>query len=363
MAGRGGQVSRSGGCVSTRRQMVKLLSDGTIYEAVPQNYVMPMEKRPGNVIPAWEAIPVVDLKGGNPNGEELATVVEQIIDAGKEFGFLQVINHGVPENVINEMMRVAEEFFDMPIEEKLPYYSTDLSKLPRLHTSAPGKEHEEVSYWRDCLKLACYPTENFMHTWPEKPRKFREALLVYTMEVRGVALKLLKLICEGLRLDERYFDGELSGGGLVTSVNHYVPCPDPSITLGVPGHCDPNLITILLQGKVNGLQVLYKENWIGVEPIPRAFVVNFGEQLEIITNGMMKSAEHRAVTNKTASRTTIASFIAPTMDSLISPAPALINEKNPPLYRSFLYKEFFASFITNIGDQEHVAEGFKNKTS
>lgn len=71
--------------------MVKLLSDGTIYEAVPQNYVMPMEKRPGNVIPAWEAIPVVDLKGGNPNGEELATVVEQIIDAGKEFGFLQVL--------------------------------------------------------------------------------------------------------------------------------------------------------------------------------------------------------------------------------------------------------------------------------
>lgn len=85
--------------------------------------------------------------------------------------------------------------------------------------------------------------------------------------------------------------------------------------------------------------------------------------IQIITNGMMKSAEHRAVTNKTASRTTIASFIAPTMDSLISPAPALINEKNPPLYRSFLYKEFFASFITNIGDQEHVAEGFKNKTS
>lgn len=86
---------------------------------------------------------------------------------------VQVINHGVPENVINKMMRVAEEFFDMPIEEKLPYYSTDQSKLPRLHTSVPGKEHGEVSYWRDCLKLACYPTENFMHTWPEKPSKFR----------------------------------------------------------------------------------------------------------------------------------------------------------------------------------------------
>lgn len=47
------------------------------------------------------------------------------------------------------------------------------------------------------------------------------------------------MISEGLGLELGYTDGELSKIQLM-SVNHHIPCPDPSLTLGMPEHCDPN---------------------------------------------------------------------------------------------------------------------------
>jgi len=64
-------------------------------------------------------------------------------------------------------------------------------------------------------------------------------------------------------------------------VHHFLVCPDPSSTLGMDGHCDPNLITIYQQ-QVYGLQILKNEEWIGVEPLPHAFVVNFGLPIMVI---------------------------------------------------------------------------------
>lgn len=109
----------------------------------------------------------------------------------------------------------------------------------------------------------------------------REVLAKFIVEARGVAMKLLKLICEGLGLKEDYFDGDLTGGQVLINVNYYAPCPDPSLTLGLPPHCDRNVITLLLPGTVSGLQIMHKGSWIGVESIRSALVVNFGHQLEV----------------------------------------------------------------------------------
>ena len=92
----------------------------------------------------------------------------------------------------------------------------------------------------------------------------------YTREVRKLALKILELLCEGLRLNPGYFNGGLSENPAII-VHHYPPCPDPSLTLGLTKHRDPSVITILLQQEqVNGLQVLKDGHWIAVHPIPHA---------------------------------------------------------------------------------------------
>ncbi|KAG2655026.1 hypothetical protein PVAP13_1NG555100 [Panicum virgatum] len=151
---------------------------------------------------------------------------------------MQVINHGVPGQVMGQMMSSAEEFFGLPTEEKMLHYSTDSKKLPRFHTSI-GNEQEKLLHWRDCLKLGCYPLEQFRHQWPQKPARLRAALEAHTTAVRAVALRLLRLTAAGLGLDEGHFEGELSAGPVIMNVNHYVACPDPSLTMGLAPHGDP----------------------------------------------------------------------------------------------------------------------------
>jgi isopenicillin N synthase-like dioxygenase len=90
----------------------------------------------------------------------------------------------------------------------------------------------------------------------------------------------MDLISEGIGLQRGYFDNDLTGS-LITSINHYPPCPEPSLTLGLSKHKDPYLITILMQDDICGLQVLKDGKWITVEPLPGAFVVNIGHLMEV----------------------------------------------------------------------------------
>ena len=112
---------------------------------------------------------------------------------------------------------------------------------------------------------------------------FREVVANFTLLTRGLAMELLRLLSEGMGLPLDVFEGDLTRGDVTLDINHYPPCPNPSTTLGLPPHCDQDLMAILLPGQVPGLEVAYKGDWIKVQPVPLAFVVNFGQQLEVVT--------------------------------------------------------------------------------
>ena len=101
------------------------------------------------------------------------------------------------------------------------------------------------------------------------------------VEVRRLAYKILSLISEALGLSAEYLSGNELCGKPVLMVNHYPKCPDPSLTLGLAKHMDPSLVTIVFQGDIAGLQVFKDEQWIGVEPIPHALIVNVGFLLQV----------------------------------------------------------------------------------
>ena len=84
----------------------------------------------------------------------------------------QVKNHGIPEEIVDNMLRIAKEFFQLPEAERLKNYSDDPSKTTRLSTSFNVKT-EKVSNWRDFLRLHCHPLENYVHEWPTNPPSFR----------------------------------------------------------------------------------------------------------------------------------------------------------------------------------------------
>jgi len=91
----------------------------------------------------------------------------------------------------------------------------------------------------------------------------------------------MNLISEGLGLECGYFDNDNLSDSLVIQLNHYPPCPDPSVTLGITKHFDAYLITILQQEDICGLQVLKDGEWIAVDAIPHAFVINIGCALQV----------------------------------------------------------------------------------
>jgi len=103
----------------------------------------------------------------------------------------------------------------------------------------------------------------------------------YCTSVRGLVLRLLEAISESLGLERDCIDKKLGGHGQHMAMNYYPPCPQPELTYGLPAHTDPNLITILLQDHVPGLQVLRNGKWIAVNPIPNTFIVNIGDQMQV----------------------------------------------------------------------------------
>ncbi|ONK63773.1 uncharacterized protein A4U43_C07F18780, partial [Asparagus officinalis] len=134
-------------------------------------------------------------------------------------------------------MEVTKQFFDMPMEDKVVYYSKDFKKVPRLCTSH-GYNNQERQLWRDCLRLVYYGLgDEFMHLYHQKPTTFRDIIVKFVAEVEGLATGILKLISQGLGLGEDYLSRSLlSEGAKRININHYPPCPDPSLTLGISQH-------------------------------------------------------------------------------------------------------------------------------
>ncbi|GFY99580.1 hypothetical protein Acr_13g0009800 [Actinidia rufa] len=241
--------------------MHKLLSNRciTLHSTVPESYILPPERR-SSAVPPCKTIPVIDLRGLNCDRINL---VQQIIKASQEYGFFQLTNHGVSEELMQDVLVVGQGVLDLPVEEKERFYSEDPNQKCRLRTSISYDE-EKVHFWRDNFRHPCHPLEDYIHDWPQNPARYR-----------------------WLGLECGYFGGDLSQVQHINT-NHYPLCPDPSLVLGLPQHGDPYLLTLLNQGHVAGLQVLKDEQWLALEPLPNAFVVNINYMLQIISNGKLK---------------------------------------------------------------------------
>ncbi|KAH7862410.1 hypothetical protein Vadar_004475 [Vaccinium darrowii] len=315
-------------------------------ETVPANYVFSEDKRPGGDIaaPVCKDIPVIDLS--RVDGIDRHEIIQKIMVANQDSGMFQVINHGVSEELVDETMNLFKEFFNMPTEDKAIYYSEDGSKAFRLCTSSLNYRKDGINTWKDSVKHDCRPLEDNIQSWPERPARYREVVGAYSVEVRKLSLRILDLICEGLGIELGYFGDELSKLQDFV-VHHYPPCPEPGLVLGVGSHTDASLLTLLRQN-IYGLQIFKDGQWLGVEPIPYAFVINISDQLEVISNGKLKSARHRVVTNDSVSRISLVTFISPSLESIIEPEKALVSASELRLFKSFRYKEYRAIYMANL---------------
>ncbi|XP_058767260.1 oxoglutarate-dependent flavonoid 7-O-demethylase 1-like [Vicia villosa] len=251
--------------------------------------------------------------------------------ACKEWGFFQIVNHGVEIDLMQRMKEAAAEFFESPIEKKIKY------AMPP--GGLEGYGHAPVD-WSDRVNLTIYPTRlRQLPFWPEELKDIIEA---YSSEIRRVAEQLIKSVSLLLGLEEHVLLGlhkELCKG---LRANYYPPCNAPENVIGLSSHCDIRTLIVGMQDdNATGTQIRYKGGWVPIKTIPGALLINVGDVIEIWSNGRYKSVEHRVQTNKNKRRITFVSFLYPRDDAEIGPFEHLIDDQNPKMYKEIAYGDYF----------------------
>ncbi|MFS7977021.1 putative anthocyanidin synthase [Helianthus anomalus] len=331
---------------------VQSLSDSGI-NCIPDCYVKPIYDRPSSLDSNQpnnsNNIPVIDLAALYSDDLSLRkTTMDLISEACREWGFFQLINHGVSHDLMAATRRVWREFFHLPLEVKQEYANSPTTYEG--YGSRLGVEKGAKLDWSDYFFLHFLPLHiRNQSKWPAHPQSCRELVSKYNEEVVKVCGKLMKIFSLNLGLEEEYLENAFGGGdqiGTSLRVNFYPKCPQPDLTLGISPHSDPGGITVLLQDDhVSGLQVRKDNAWLTVKPIPNAFIINLADQLQVVSNAQYKSVEHRVIVNSNQERVSLAFFYNPRGDILIEPAKQLLLTNNEaPRYQPMTFNEY-RSFI------------------
>ncbi|CAI0396509.1 unnamed protein product [Linum tenue] len=313
-------------------------------EGVPVRYIRPELELERVSNDEYDRIPLIDMSKLNDvrdDGDD--DEAAKLHSACKDWGFFQVINHGVAEEVILKMKADIQEFFGRPLEEKMEY-----AQLPNGiegYGQAFVVSEEQKLDWGDMLYINAQPiNRRNMRLWPSSPSSIRASLDQYSIELEKVARSLMTSMAKNLGVEPEKLLDLFKEGVQTVRMNYYPPCEQASKVIGIAPHSDGSGLTLLNQvNEVQGLQIKKDGKWVPVDPIPGAFIVNVGDIIEIMSNGVYKSIEHRALVNHKKERLSIAAFHDPNVDAMIGPLPNLLikdPKKQAPNYKSISHQDF-----------------------
>ncbi|KAJ7957698.1 2-oxoglutarate (2OG) and Fe(II)-dependent oxygenase superfamily protein [Quillaja saponaria] len=285
-------------------------------------------------LPVVHEIPVVDLSLLTPPSETIEEL-EKLQSGLSSWGCIQVVNHGMTSSFLDQVRQITKQFFELPMEEKKKY-SREIGDIEGYGNDMILSEHQTLD-WTDRLYLTIYPEDHRRFKfWPENPKAFSEVLKEYTEKIRKLTEVIFKAMARSLNLEEDCFWNQYGERAIMNArFNYYPPCPWPDLVLGIKPHADGSAITFLLQdNEVEGLQICKDNQWFKVPIVPHALLVNVGDQVEIMSNGILKSPVHRVVTNSEKERSTVAVFCIPEPEKEIGPIDKLVNESRPRLYKT-----------------------------
>ena len=173
----------------------------------------------------------------------------------------------------------------------------------------------------------------------------------YDKEMKNLAMRLMRVMLKSLGLD----DGDVKCTNLVDQaaeltgavrVNSCPACPDPDRAMGMAAHSDSSLVTILYQNGTSGLQVLRAGDesgpacWAAVPAVRGSLIVILGDLFQVLTNGLFRSAFHRALVNRSERRLSAAYFCGPAATAKVGPVAKLVDPARGPCYRAVTWPEY-----------------------
>ncbi|CAN1257906.1 S-norcoclaurine synthase 1 [Linum perenne] len=274
---------------------VQQLASESKDDHVPIRYIRPELDLDQVSIDGSRHIPVIDMsKLAATAAAAAAEESAKLHSACKEWGFFQVINHGVTEELMQRMKLDVQEFFNLPLQEKM-----SCAQMPNNiegYGQAFVLSEEQKLDWGDMLFIIAQPVSGRnMKFWPKIPSSFRSSLDQYSSDLEKLSSTLLNYMAKNLGVEPEKLLSSFRDGVQGVRKNYYPPC---------------------------------------------AFVVNVGDTIEIISNGEYKSIEHIAMVNPNKERLSIAAFHEPNIKAMIEPFSELINEKKQAKYQSLSRVEF-----------------------
>ncbi|CAI0542051.1 unnamed protein product [Linum tenue] len=192
------------------------------------------------------------------------------------------------------------------------------------------------------------------------PPVCRDEVVDYMRRAEPVIKKLIEVLLKKINVKEMKEKESCLMGSPRVSLNYYPKCPNPELAAGVGRHSDISTITILLQDDTGGLYVQATQgeeeegcdsnSWIPIPPVEGALVVNVGDVLQIMSNDVYKSVEHRAFPSKTRNRVSVPIFVNPDPDAVIGVLPEVLEGGEKAVYKSVLYSDYFMHFFSKGHD-------------
>lgn len=287
---------------------------------------------------------------------------EKLGQSFKDYGFAIIAGHGIPEELIRRAEAKAKAFFALPEEIKRKYLVAGGGGARGytpfgIETAKGAKAHDLKEFWhvgRDLPEGHKFRDHMPDNLWPDEVPSFKATFQELFATFDRTGLRILKAIARYLKIDENYFEDAVRDGNSVLRALHYPPQPDPtSEHIRAGAHEDINAITLLLGAEEAGLELLTKDGrWIPVSPRPGELVINIGDMLQRLTNGVLRSTSHRVV-NPAPDRASHARYSMPFFlhfrsDFLIEALPDTVPAGEEPKWPSITADDYLQERLREI---------------
>ena len=286
-------------------------------------------------------IPVIDagpLLDGSSEGT--AQVAGEMLRAAQNSGFFYIKNHGIAQDLIDQVFAASKDLFGHSDEEKSRITVTDRHRghLKIGEAKMQGNQNVDLkeSYIWGLDVEVDDPKDRLLgpNQWPDFMPGLRPILNAYLDAANACGQRLLRAFAVSLGVDEGRFIGTfnrpVSRGALI----YYPPQPADMGTdqFGVAPHTDYGCMTLLSQDQTGGLQVKGKTGeWLTAHPIPGTYVVNVGDLLARWTNNRFVSNPHRVINAGGNERYSVAVFVDPDAATIIDPVTGGAPAKYEPV--------------------------------
>ncbi|WP_324673462.1 isopenicillin N synthase family dioxygenase [Hymenobacter sp. GOD-10R] len=315
-----------------------------------------------------EEIPSLDLadfRSGDP--ERKNRFVQQLGEAYQSIGFVALKNHGLSDEQTKRLYNDVQAFFSLPDEQKLRYENPALAGqrgyVGKGKEHAKGRNTGDLKEFYHVGQVVDDPTDPVAseypdNIWPAEVPSFQQSTTEAYKTLEAAGTDVLRAIALYLQLPENYFDDKVRNGNSILRQIHYFPIenPDavPADAVRAAEHGDINLITLLMGASADGLQVLRRDGkWIPITALPDQIVVNVGDMLQRLTNGVLKSTIHRVVNppreKMNSSRYSVPFFMHPRSEMSLAALENCITPDNPKQQPDVTAGEFLNERLIELG--------------